>query len=85
MGIEQIILPFVHAITEYPDEVDFSLTELPSNAGSVLIVTMNKRDLPKVVGRSGVNARSLRTLAAALGGKHRQTYTVLFREKEDST
>ncbi len=54
-------------LVDNPDQVS---TEQEQNENSVIIrLTVNEQDVGKVIGRTGRNAQSIRTLLAAIGAK----------------
>jgi len=58
----------VKSLVDYPDEV--KINEVDGGRTIVLELQVDKSDMGKVIGRHGQNAKSLRTLLAAVSAKN---------------
>jgi uncharacterized protein len=58
----------VKALVDIPDEVQIS--EVKGNNLSIFEIRMNKKDIGKVVGKSGRTIQALRTLVGSVGAKN---------------
>ena len=66
---------------DFPEKVEVELTEGPQTM--LLTLTVDKRDVGKIVGRNGQNADALRTLVKATGSKLRRRYHLNIIESDD--
>ena len=57
----------IKAIVDYPEEV--TISEVDGEKTIIYELRVNKRDMGKVIGKKGQNARALRTLLAAVSAR----------------
>jgi hypothetical protein len=74
MDVPQLVEVVIREIVDYPDQV--SCLEVVGSRTCILELTVDPRDVGKVIGRGGSHADALRTLLAAVGGKRKMRYTL---------
>ena len=57
----------IKAIVDHPDDV--KITEVDGEKTIIYELRVNQKDMGKVIGKRGQNARAIRTLLAAASGK----------------
>jgi len=69
MNPDQVFLEMVvKGIVDYPDDVEIKRTV--DEMGVLLDLKVNPLDMGKVIGRSGVTAKAIRTLVQIIGTKN---------------
>ena len=72
--MENLMLRIIQALVDYPDAVRIQV--LRDNGTSLIRVHVSPTDIGKVVGKQGRTARSLRTVAGAIGMKMRHRFAL---------
>ena len=73
-GIELVEL-IAKALVDEPDAVNVELGKSGKNGG-VLELSVDEGDLGKIIGKKGRTAKSIRTVLAAVGERHRRRYAL---------
>ena len=73
--METLVLAMVLALVDDDKSVSVQAVWKPG-VSTVIRVTVSQKDLGKVIGKQGRTARSLRTILAAAGQKHKQSYSL---------
>jgi predicted RNA-binding protein YlqC (UPF0109 family) len=68
--MKELLELIAKALVDQPDEV--AVTEIEGEQTAVLELKVAPEDLGKVIGKQGRTARSIRTILAAAGMKHRK-------------
>jgi uncharacterized protein len=72
--MKELVSVIARALVDHPDEV--RVTASSGAPVSVIELRVNPQDLGKIIGRQGRTAKSIRTLLAAAGVKHRKRFTL---------
>jgi len=68
--MKELLELIAKALVDQPDDVE--VTEIEGEQTTVLELRVAQEDLGKVIGKQGRTARSIRTILAAAGMKHRK-------------
>ena len=68
--MKELLELIAKALVDQPDEIE--VTEIEGEQTTVLELKVAQEDLGKVIGKQGRTARSIRTILAAAGMKHRK-------------
>ena len=68
--MKELLELIAKALVDHPDEV--SVTEVEGEQTTVLELRVAQDDLGKVIGKQGRTARSIRTIVASAGMKHKK-------------
>ncbi len=79
--VAEIVEMLIKALVDEPDEVQ--VTENKGEKTLVIEARVAKKDMGKVIGRSGRTIDSLRTIVAACGAKRRQRCIFQIIEDDD--
>ena len=82
--VAELIEPIISALVDDPSSVSVTENVVLEGQKVVIVVLANKRDLGKLVGKEGANAKAIRTLLSSLSGRHRCTYSLEIAEKEEA-
>jgi predicted RNA-binding protein YlqC (UPF0109 family) len=74
MGIEKLLALAVMKVVDFPEEVQFTVTEAKST--TMIEILVNDQDKPKLIGKQGRTMNAIRTIISAMGGKIRRRYSV---------
>lgn len=80
MDAREFVEGVVRALVNYPDEV--AVTRQADEMGVLVNVKVNPADMGLVIGRAGVTAKAIRTIAKALGMRDRARVSVKIEEPE---
>ena len=72
--MKDLISEIVKALVDDPDQV--SVNEVEGGHTVVLELSVDKRDIGKVIGKRGRNAEAIRTILSAAAGKLRKRYVL---------
>ncbi|NQU78091.1 KH domain-containing protein [Candidatus Falkowbacteria bacterium] len=73
----------IKGLVDHPDDVSAQRTV--DEMGVLITLKVNPEDMGQVIGRSGQNARSLRTLLRVVGAKNNARVNLKIEEPEGST
>ena len=65
--MKELIKHIVHALVDYPEQVDIS--EIEGKQSTVLEIKVAKEDIGKIIGKQGRNAQAIRTILNAASAK----------------
>jgi len=65
METKELVEKIVHALVDFPEEVD--VKEIEGSNVKILEIKVSKEDVGKLIGKKGRNINALRTLVAAAG------------------
>jgi len=68
--MKELLELIAKALVDQPEEIE--VTEIEGEQTTVLELKVAREDLGKVIGKQGRTARSIRTILAAAGMKHRK-------------
>ena len=68
--MKELLELIARSLVDQPEEIE--ITEIENEQASVLELKVAQEDLGKVIGKQGRTARSIRTILAAAGTKHRK-------------
>mgnify|MGYP001614048740 CR=1 FL=1 len=74
MRPEELIEYILRVLLSQPD--DIVITRTVDELGVLLSISVNKLDLPIIIGKEGEMARALRTIARSMGYKHREKTSI---------
>jgi uncharacterized protein len=66
--MKELINTIVHPLVDYPD--DISITEKTDERNITFVLTVNKEDMGKVIGKQGRVIKAIRTVVYAAGTGH---------------
>ena len=72
--MKDLILEIVKALVDQPDRI--SVTEIEGSQTNVLELSVAKRDMGKIIGKQGRNAKAIRTILGAASGKSGKKYVL---------
>jgi predicted RNA-binding protein YlqC (UPF0109 family) len=79
---QQFLEYVVKALVEHPEDV--KITRTVDEMGVLLMLTVNKDDMGKVIGRSGATAKAIRTILRVVGMKNDARVNLKIEEPEGS-
>lgn len=83
MEQDQQFLEFVvKALADFPDDV--KVTRTVDEMGVLLLLSVNKDDMGKIIGRSGQTAKAIRTILRVVGMKNNARVNLKIEEPEGS-
>jgi len=72
--MEEFLRYVIGSLVEFPEDVVIKKTETPSTVS--FLVAARASDIPKIIGKSGLTIRALRTLLNASADKRNMTATL---------
>jgi predicted RNA-binding protein YlqC (UPF0109 family) len=79
---QQFLEYIVKALVDNPDDV--KITRTVDEMGVLLMLSVNKDDMGKVIGRSGATAKAIRTVLRVVGMKNDARVNLKIEEPEGS-
>lgn len=79
---EQFLEYVVKALAEHPEDVKIKRTV--DEMGVLLMLSVNKDDMGKIIGRSGATAKAIRTILRVVGMKNDARVNLKIEEPEGS-
>ena len=79
---QQFLEYVVKALADYPNDV--KITRTVDEMGVLLVLSVNKDDMGKVIGRSGQTAKAIRTVLRVVGMKNNARVNLKIEEPEGS-
>jgi len=79
---QQFLEYVVKALADYPNDV--KITRTVDEMGVLLVLSVNKDDMGKIIGRSGQTAKAIRTVLRVVGMKNDARVNLKIEEPEGS-
>lgn len=79
---QQFLEYVVKALADFPDDV--KITRTVDEMGVLLLLSVNKDDMGKIIGRSGQTAKAIRTVLRVVGMKNDARVNLKIEEPEGS-
>lgn len=79
---QQFLEYIVKALVDNPDDV--KITRTVDEMGVLLLLSVHKDDMGKIIGRSGATAKAIRTILRVVGMKHDARVNLKIEEPEGS-
>ncbi len=79
---QQFLEYVVKALADYPNDV--KVTRTVDEMGVLLVLSVNKDDMGKIIGRSGQTAKAIRTVLRVVGMKNDARVNLKIEEPEGS-
>jgi len=79
--MKEALLAIVEKLIDFPQHLQIS--EIATGSTSVFDITVDKRDLGKVIGKQGRIADALRTLLISAGAKLNRRYILQVLDKDE--
>jgi uncharacterized protein len=79
---QQFLEYVVKALADFPDDV--KITRTVDEMGVLLLLSVNKDDMGKIIGRSGQTAKAIRTILRVVGMKNDARVNLKIEEPEGS-
>lgn len=79
---QQFLQYVITALVDHPEDVKISRTV--DEMGVLLVLSVNKDDMGKVIGRSGATAKAIRTVLRVVGMKNDARVNLKIEEPEGS-
>lgn len=79
---QQFLEYVVKALADFPDDV--KITRTVDEMGVLLVLSVNKDDMGKIIGRSGQTAKAIRTVLRVVGMKNDARVNLKIEEPEGS-
>ena len=79
--VENFILEFAKLIADYPNEINIDRKDIDENFSEV-VITANKIDTGKLIGKNGKMITSLKTIISGCKAKENRSYRVVVKAHE---